>query len=97
MIPENSMKNARLVEIEIINRTEWNFHKGLFYFFISTLVCSIYHNSVNTSPNFSGDSFSERAKESLSKQCKTCLMNLMIIFEKIALKIKLFFVQIILV
>ena len=38
---------------------------------MSTLVCSIYHNSVNTSPNFSGVSFSETAKESLSKQCKT--------------------------
>ena len=25
-------------------------------------MCSIYHNSVNTSPNFSGDSFAERAK-----------------------------------
>ena len=36
-------------------------------------MCSIYHNSVNTSPNFSGFSFSERAKESLSKQCKTII------------------------
>ena len=45
-------------------------------------MCSIYHNSVNTSPNFSGVSFSERAKESLSKQCKTFLMNLMIIFRE---------------
>ena len=34
-------------------------------------MCSIYHNSINTSPNFSGVSFSERAKESLSKQSKT--------------------------
>ena len=33
MIQENMFENARLVEIEIINRTECNFVKGLFHYF----------------------------------------------------------------